>query len=64
MHDQEVKVGDTLTNNGNEDYTLIWINKPHKPSSTGSVDVRDEDGDYHTYFPSVFNLRWVGRTDQ
>ena len=32
---------------------------PHKPSSTGRVYGTWSDGGTGTYFPNVFNLKWV-----
>lgn len=31
---------------------------PHKPSSTGRVFLTDEDGAFHSFFPSIVNAKW------
>ena len=46
--------------------TILGITEPHKPASTGRVYVRwhDEHRTTGEYFPSVFGLYWVDRTDR
>lgn len=59
-----VLVGDTVTARGQE-YTVTGICKPHKPSSTGRLQVQQKDSKWHQeFFPSVFGCTWVGRTDR
>ncbi len=41
---------------------LIDGTPPHKPSSTGRVNVIDlDDGENRSYYPSVIGLKWVKR---
>jgi len=62
---KEVQLGDTVGHfSQGELYTLMNVTIPHKPSSTGSVHVEDAEGFNHSFYPSVFNLHWEGRTDQ
>jgi hypothetical protein len=49
-------IGDTVVCFRGETYTLVGWHPPHKPSSSGSVNVcRPGQGasDYATYYPSV-----------
>jgi hypothetical protein len=48
----------------NTPYWLEGIQKPHKPSSTGRVYVRDANGVRHEFFPNVIGLHWANREDQ
>lgn len=57
--DLTVSTGDTLVDFRGETATLIGATPPHKPSSTGRVYVRDEDGHQCEYYPSVYGLKWV-----
>lgn len=43
---------------------LVTITKPHKPSSTGRVYVRFENGTHREFFPSVVGGVWINRTDR
>jgi hypothetical protein len=62
----EVKVGDTLTYRDGATTVLRYIQKPHKPASTGRVYVSQSSAidAGQGYFPSVFDLVWVEREDQ
>lgn len=69
----EVKVGDevVLTHNepeGGRRMTITGIELPRHPASTGRVYLRPKDGKDawgdESYFPSVIDAYWVGRTDQ
>ena len=39
--------------------TLLYGDAPHKPDSTGRVAVRNAAGRVETFFPSVFDLKWM-----
>jgi hypothetical protein len=59
----EVKVGDSAVLRDGQRVIVLGIVKPHKPSSTGRVQVGivDHAGEY---FPSVINAHWIEREDQ
>jgi len=63
-----VRVGDRVILGDGEEATVLGIIEPHKPSSTGRVQVRVAGPAFHPfnaqYFPCVIGARWVGRTDQ
>jgi hypothetical protein len=60
----EVKIGDRVTTFRGEHGTLIGIEKPHKPSSTGRVTVRMDSGYESSFYPSVIGAEWIERDDQ
>ena len=53
----EVQLGEQVESR-EEVYTLSGWAKPHKPSSSGRVHVKDCEGHEHEYFPHVFGLEW------
>jgi hypothetical protein len=75
---QEVKVGDVVhTRNTKTAHIVESITPPHKPSSTGRVNLisMDERKTFSSiqiptapttasFFPGVIGAVWVGRTDQ
>lgn len=61
---KEVQVGDKVTLSDGEIVTVTSITKPHKPSSTGRVNVVTADGFGGSYFPSVIDAEWIEREDQ
>jgi len=64
-----VKVGDKVVSRGERFIVTGW-QEPHKPASTGRVNVksnprsRREPSFYQQFFPSVFEMDWIGRTDR
>lgn len=62
--DTEVKIGDIATlHNCERSVVVESIQRPHKPSSTGRINVII-DGYPQSYFPSVINAEWIEREDQ
>ena len=61
----EVKVGDKTATFRDDTVEVIYITKPHKPSSTGRVGVRFIN-EQHTveFFPGVINAEWIEREDR
>jgi len=60
---QEVQVGDTVRIRDNW-YDVSLIIKPHKPSSTGRVEVTNRvDGHKFLYFPTVIDAYWIEGED-
>jgi hypothetical protein len=54
-----VKVlGDMVEDPSGDRYELTGIFPPHKPSSTGKVQVTDEDGNHNIWYPSVIGLKF------
>lgn len=61
----EVKVGHRVHMHNGGIVEITDIVKPHKPSSTGRVYVKDlEEGWTASYFPSVVGAKWIERDDQ
>lgn len=56
----EVKCGDIVHLNSIP-YSITGFDKPHKPSSTGKVYVKEmvEPGFSMQYYPSVIGAQWV-----
>lgn len=54
-----VQVGDHVTSSKGEIEMVIDGEAPHKPSSTGRVHTQNKQGYFGSYFPSVFDLKWV-----
>jgi hypothetical protein len=62
---REVRIGDTITLLDGETIIIRRIDKPHKPSSTGRVQVGFHDTDYEReFFPVVVGAEWIEREDQ
>jgi hypothetical protein len=61
---KEVKEGDKVVASGGEEFTVTGIEKPHKPSSTGRINVKSNDNYGTSFFPSVFDADWIEREDQ
>jgi len=62
----EVAIGDTVRLDDGW-YDVTGIIPPHKPSSTGRVQLTLRGDDTHTshlYFPSVIDAHWINRNDQ
>lgn len=55
----EVRVGDPVHLRDGDKHTITRIVEPHKPSSTGRVEV---DGG-REFFPGVIDAHWVERED-
>jgi hypothetical protein len=53
----EAEIGDTVVLS-EEIATIVWIREPHKPSSTGRVEVMLAGGFTMEYFPSVIKAHW------
>lgn len=62
-HGTIVQVGDKLTLDG-ETVTVTDLIPPHKPASSGFVQVRHENGFTMRYYPSVIGAEWINRTDR
>ena len=60
----EVKEGDHVIGTDGNKYLITYAPKPHKPSSEGTITAKDEDGESHEYYCSVFNCEWVDREDR
>ena len=56
---EAVKSGDRVKCFRGETYTLDYYTAPHKLSSSGHVYVLDAQGVTHSYYPSVFGLKFV-----
>jgi len=61
---KEVQVGDEVVSFRGEKATVISIQEPHTPASTGRLYVKEEGGWEQGYYPSVFDCEWEGRTDR
>ena len=67
---KEVEVGDIVRTTKGEQYRVTGWRKPHKPSSTGRVIVKEVPTDLlepfkdQEFFPNVINAAWVDREDQ
>ncbi len=60
-----VYVGDQVTLSDGEEFTILRIEEPHKPASTGRVHGTIKGASYeNSYFPGVIGAEWVGREDQ
>jgi desulfoferrodoxin (superoxide reductase-like protein) len=61
----EVKVGDIAHIRGVPHY-IMGITKPHKPASTGRVQVQsmDEKKYFAEFYPSVVDADWIEREDR
>lgn len=58
-------IGDRVRTFRDESGTLMRMERPHKPGSTGRVYVRmDGDTSEREFFPSVVNLEWIEREDR
>ena len=67
---EQILVGETVIDFRNEKYTLLGFTPPHKPGSTGRIDVQSQEETIINtgkrkgeviycraeYYPSVFNL--------
>ena len=62
---KEVMVGDKSVTFRDDAVEVMYITKPHKPSSTGRVGVRFAN-ELHTveYYPGVIGATWIEREDQ
>lgn len=66
---KEVQAGD-LVRIDDEEYEVVRIMLPHKPSSTGRVEVRavirlpGDDEFSRLYYPGVIGAYWIEREDQ
>jgi len=64
----EVKVGDKVTlfdcDGDPTHYTVVRGIKPHKPASSGFVEVKSRRGDSHTFYASVIGATWIEREDR
>jgi hypothetical protein len=57
---RKVIIGDTLTSFRGEKYTLKGTRPPHKPGSSGHVEVRLEGADWsREFYPGVFDCEFV-----
>ena len=56
---KEIEIGQKVMSFRNEEFTVLSIEKPHKPSSTGRIYT--EAGGR---FPSVYGCKWIEREDQ
>lgn len=60
-----VLVGDLVPcHNEDAPVEVLYITKPHKPSSTGRVGVKFSDGSHREFFPGVIGAEWINRDDQ
>ena len=58
----EVQVGDTAKTFRGERVTIDRVQEPHKPGSTGRVNVTFiNDGTTGEYFPGVIAAEWIDR---
>lgn len=54
-----VTIGHPVRDNSGNPYRISGWRRPHKPGSTGRVEVMDPTtGETREYFPGVFNLSW------
>jgi len=63
----EVQIGDVVhTRNTKTAHIVQSITPPHKPASTGRVNLvsMDEHKTFSSFFPGVIGAVWTGRTDQ
>lgn len=58
---EELQIGEVVQTFKGENVTIVRMSKPHKPSSTGRVVLRFEDGYEQGYFPGVIDAEWVTR---
>ena len=56
-----VQEGETVISSRDEQYIITGGSSPHKPSSSGLVQVQDIQGNVYEYYPHVFNLEWKQR---
>lgn len=67
---EPVTIGDKVTLRDGVVYTVIGMEEPHKPASTGRVLVRANDVEYddpfgvNSYYPSVIGACWIERDDR
>lgn len=61
----EVEVGELVTDFRGDEAIVTGFEAPRHAASTGRVYVRPVDADWtQGYFPSVFDLEWIGRSDR
>jgi hypothetical protein len=61
----EVEVGDIVTDFRNDTATVVGWEIPKSPASSGRIRVAVEDVQFPaSYYPSVFECEFVGRTDR
>lgn len=56
---EQVEVGQIVSDRDMNSFELSGGAPPHKPSSTGRVYGTWASGNSGAYFPSVFDLQWV-----
>ena len=56
----EVKDGEIVTDFRGDTATVTGREEPRHSASTGRVYVRSEEGWTQGYYPSVFDLKWIG----
>ena len=62
---EPVEIGDFVWLSGREKpATVIHFAKPHKPSSSGKVTVRDSDERTSEYCVGVIGAEWIEREDR
>lgn len=62
---EPVKVGDFVwLSNSGKPATVLRFDKPHKPSSSGKVIVKDSDDRTSEYYVGVIGAKWIEREDQ
>jgi hypothetical protein len=63
----EVKIGDVVTLRDGEKATVEFFREPHKPASSGKVNVTVRHGDHENtaeYFVGVIGAKWIEREDR
>lgn len=60
---KEVQLGDAVTTSRGDKAIVRDIVKPHKPASTGRVEI-EIDGGNALFYPSVIGAEWIEREDQ
>ena len=58
INDEPAQIGEAYTTFRGEPVTLLHIQEPHKPSSSGKVYVQFKNGATGEYYPSVIGGKW------
>jgi len=61
---QPVKIGDLVQTFRGEIVEVLSFNKPHKPSASGRVYVKDKDGAKFESYVTVIGATWIDREDR
>lgn len=61
---KEVQLGDILFDTDGEQVTIEFFRKPHKPSSSGKMSIKGDDGHTYERYVNHYGLEWIEREDQ